>query len=209
MLPSTNPPDLMAPAGIELPVGPDGTVSFASIPLFPHRDTEVTVYFDTVEGFLVEQAQYGLDLAPDFQRGHKWTETQQSRFVEFLLQGGNGVANTILLNCCGYSSPKIRGTYTIVDGLQRLTAVRRFVGNEIPVFGHFRREFRDTPRIHLGRLLWVIVEIGTRAELLRMYLALNRGGTPHTDEDIARVEALLAEEIAHPTPPWQKPRETP
>lgn len=30
----------------------------------------------------------GLDLNPDFQRGHVWTPSQQAAFVEFFLRGG-------------------------------------------------------------------------------------------------------------------------
>lgn len=30
----------------------------------------------------------GLQLNPDFQRGHVWTEEQQIKFLEFILQGG-------------------------------------------------------------------------------------------------------------------------
>lgn len=34
-----------------------------------------------------------------------------------------------------------------------------------------------------------------RVGALRWYLALNRGGTPHTDAEITKVEALLKAEV--------------
>jgi len=35
----------------------------------------------------------------------------------------------------------------------------------------------------------------TRADRLRLYLRLNRGGTIHTDDEIERVRAMLAAEV--------------
>ena len=35
-----------------------------------------------------EEKEEGLQLNPDFQRGHVWTEPQQIAYVEFLLRGG-------------------------------------------------------------------------------------------------------------------------
>lgn len=35
-----------------------------------------------------EIKEYGLEMNPDFQRGHIWTEEQQSKYIEFILKGG-------------------------------------------------------------------------------------------------------------------------
>ena len=35
-----------------------------------------------------EDEYYGLQLDPDFQRGHVWTENQQIAYIEYLLRGG-------------------------------------------------------------------------------------------------------------------------
>jgi len=32
--------------------------------------------------------ELGLEMNPDFQRGHVWTEDQQCKYIEFLLRGG-------------------------------------------------------------------------------------------------------------------------
>ena len=37
----------------------------------------------------------GLQLNPDFQRGHVWTEEQQIKFLEFILQGGKTPIGTV------------------------------------------------------------------------------------------------------------------
>lgn len=138
---------------------------------------------------------YGLDMDPDFQRAHVWDEVKQIRFVEYVLQGGRSGLD-IYFNHPGWMSFKIKGPFVLVDGKQRLEAARRFMENEIPVFGgHFRKDITGWMgttyrfRVHINDLL-------RRAQVLQWYLDLNRGGVLHTDEEIAKVEKLLEEEKA-------------
>jgi hypothetical protein len=83
-----------------------------------------------------------------------------------------------------------------VDGLQRLTAVRRFLAGEIKAFGMVAKEFTGTPFDPRRYMLRMAVHVyQTRAELLQYYIDLNAGGTPHEPEEIERVRALLAGEL--------------
>ena len=77
-----------------------------------------------------------LQLNPDFQRGHVWTEEQQIAWLEFFLKGGKS-GNIIYFNCPSWHWSVPDGAYNefvCVDGLQRLTAICRFINNEIKVF---------------------------------------------------------------------------
>ena len=134
-----------------------------------------------------------LQLDPDFQRAHVWTEAQQSAYVEYLLQGGPS-ARIIYWACEGWQSTTTVGPMVLVDGKQRLEAVRRFLRNEIKIFGQYLEEFPDTVRVlHLNGLKFFVADLG-RKETLRWYIALNAGGTPHTSDEIKTVQALLAAE---------------
>ena len=76
---------------------------------------------------------YQLQLNPNFQRGHVWTESQQIAFVEFLLRGGKS-ARVIYFNKPSWQMTKTINGYddfVCVDGLQRITAVTKFLKNEI------------------------------------------------------------------------------
>jgi len=129
-------------------------------------------------------------MCPDFQRGHVWTEDQQTRFVEFVLKGGD--AGVILLNHPGWQTD-YKGDFTLVDGLQRLTALRRFLRGEIRAYGLFVHEFEGA----LPSNLSVKVEIHTikeRKALLQWYVGLNEGGTVHSQEEILRVKELITQE---------------
>jgi hypothetical protein len=131
-----------------------------------------------------------LQLNPDFQRGHVWTEKQQTAFVEFILRGGKTTA--LQFNHPGWMG-SFKGEFVCVDGLQRITALMKFVNNELPVFGgNYLDDFEDKDVLLRGFDIPVRVNaLKTRKEVLTWYLELNTGGTPHTDDEIDKVKELL------------------
>lgn len=136
---------------------------------------------------------HGLELNPDFQRGHVWTEEQQIGYVEFLLKGGKSDIE-VFFNHPRWSSG-LSGDFVCVDGLQRITACLRFVRNEIQAFGQYYKEFGDEPDI-LTCLVININELQTRREVIQWYLEKNTGGTVHTPEELDRVRQLLETKYA-------------
>lgn len=140
----------------------------------------------------------GLQLVPDFQRGHVWTQEQQIAFVEFKLSGGQS-GDAILFNFPymrkADTQPGVYKDYVLVDGLQRLTAVNRFLAGTIPVFGKTIGEWEDGLTFVRKEMRWSVYvhELQTKAEVLKWYLQLNSGGTPHAPEELERVAKLLQE----------------
>lgn len=146
-----------------------------------------------LEKWLLEQKEEAnLDLDPDFQRQHVWTEAQQIAYVEFILSSGN-TAKQILFNSPGWFSGHGEQHLVIVDGKQRLNAVRQFLSDRIPAFGYRFSEYEDRLPRH-AEFIICINELQTRTEVLQWYLELNSGGTPHTDSEIERVKELLKAE---------------
>lgn len=82
--------------------------------------------------------------------------------------------------------------YVCVDGLQRITAVQRFINNEIPIFGTYFNEFEDKPRLKYTVKINVN-DLKTEQEVLRWYVDMNAGGTPHSKKEIERVKKLIEE----------------
>lgn len=168
---------------------------FQDIPKFTRNaGYHVTVSWRYLEEHIVQNQNPGsaiLDLDPDFQRAHVWNEQQQIRYVEYILRGGMS-GRAIYLNCTGWGH-SYEGPYVLVDGKQRLTAVRRFLANEIPVFGGLLSEYTDRLRMDCS-FDWYVNDLETRAEVLQWYLDLNRGGVVHTDDEINKVERLLEQE---------------
>ena len=145
-----------------------------------------------------EVSEMGLQLNPEFQRGHVWTEEQQIAWIEYHLRGGKS-GNTIYLNdpfWKSYREPKPNeySDYVCVDGLQRITAAQRFVHNEIKVFGSYFKEYED--RLRLANNATMILNVNnlqSEKEVLQWYVDMNAGGTPHTNEEIERVKQMIKE----------------
>jgi hypothetical protein len=136
---------------------------------------------------------YGLDLDSDFQRLHIWTEEQQVAWLKFFLRGGK-TGKTLYFNCAMFggrpeSGTKINDEMVLVDGKQRLESLRRFVYDELEVFGSKFSEFTDRFRAQSLKINMNVLK--TRAEVIRWYIELNAGGTPHTAEEIEKAKRLL------------------
>lgn len=85
----------------------------------------------------------------------------------------------------------------LLDGKQRLEAARRFLRNELSIFGgHRYADFEDSIRMANPSFNFYVNDLHTRAEVLQFYLDINTGGTVHTSDEIARVQKLLGETLA-------------
>lgn len=146
---------------------------------------------------------YGLNLDPDYQRGHVWTFNQQAKFIGHLIEGGT-CANPIINT--GPEGKMLYGLYKngdpaseILDGKQRITAMLYFSDGKIParltdgrnIYVNDMNALSQTSmRMSIG-VSYQIVEL-TREKCLHWYIKLNRGGTVHTDAEIERVRSMLA-----------------
>lgn len=152
---------------------------------------QVEIAWNYLEHHLIglqEDFKNDFELNPDFQRGHVWTEEQQIAYVEFKLRGGTG-SDVIQCNCHGWMG-NYDGKFQLVDGKQRLNAALRFLRNEIPAFGKYRNEYEDRIPNRI-RFKWTVNDLKTREEVLRWYLEMNSGGTPHTKEELEKVKKML------------------
>lgn len=165
---------------------------FKDIPKFTSEGSyQVNMPLDYIEKWIDENIkEMDLQLNPDFQRGHVWTEQQQIKYIEYLLKGGKS-ARIIYFNSPSWMRD-FQGEFVCVDGLQRLTSVLKFIRNELPAFGFYYKDFEDKPRDI--DLLFNVNNLKTRKEVLQWYIEFNTGGTIHTEDEIDRVKKLLEEE---------------
>lgn len=171
----------------------DRILDLSTIRKFPRTNYVVDIEIDGLSRSLDYYKQdYGLDLDPDFQRGHVWTESQQTAFVEWILRGGES-GRTLLWNCHGFTKGMPRSPFTIVDGKQRLTALQRFLNDELPVFGARISQIERRKFNAFGTIKFQVFDLD-RPSMLQLYLDFNSGGTPHDPSEISRVQELLAKE---------------
>lgn len=144
-----------------------------------------------------------LIMNPDFQRGHVWTSDQQRLFLENHLRGIlPSSAMSVQFNAPDWDPHRAREPTDLttdlvcLDGLQRITAVMGFMDGEVRPFGLHVDDLAGTPytpRITISRFRVAIYSHRTRAAVLQHYLDFNTGGTVHTQDEIERVQRLLAE----------------
>ena len=133
-------------------------------------------------------------IVPDYQRGRVWSPKQAALFAGFVLTKGQPPPVWI-------QEHPDADTEEIIDGLQRLSAMRDFFDGKIPAeLPDGRVCFRGDlaadcdglfKSLHITKK---IVRLPTRADVLRLYLRLNRGGTVHSDAEISRVQEMLRDE---------------
>ena len=71
--------------------------------------------------------------------------------------------------------------------------IRRFMNNEIPVFGSYFSEYEDKMSIIRHSIKVNVNNLKTEKEVLQWYVDMNSGGTPHTDKEIERVKEMISE----------------
>ena len=168
----------------------------------PLRDSnwQVHTHWNSMESLLSDWAlDYGgVELQPDYQREHVWSTQQQELYVLNVLRGIVGASGLIVqFNCANwenfdYSGDLPRGVQCI-DGLQRLTAVRKFMKGEIRAGGLSVTDLQGSKFAVKNRYYFVfqMFSYQRREEVLQHYLDINAGGTAHSQEEIARVRGLL------------------
>jgi uncharacterized protein with ParB-like and HNH nuclease domain len=156
--------------------------------LVGYGDYEVSVFFGSLLRTIGEYKEMGLQLNPDFQRGHVWTRDQQVDYVEYVLSGGRS-GRTLFFNHTMWHSDVTKGEFVCVDGLQRLTALMLFVNDEFKAHGHLYSHF--THKSNLSCIKININNLKTKKEVLRWYLEMNSAGTPHTERELDRVRGMI------------------
>lgn len=156
-----------------------------------------TVPWNDLEHTLARyQTENNLELNPDFQREHVWSEIQQIKYVEYVLRRGN-LNLDIIFNCPGWLN-SFEGQMVLVDGKQRLQAARLFMANQLSVFnGVYRNDFVRQGKTMLRfsqeiQFVFYMNDLSTRTETLQLYLDINSGGVIHSEDELTKVKALLA-----------------
>ncbi|CAM5621900.1 DUF262 domain-containing protein [Streptomyces pseudogriseolus] len=197
------------PTDIEREEAEDVVIEQITSPFDPEHidiDTRTT----TVDLLLSRLRNEMIDLAPDFQRkAGIWTDGKQSRLIESLLLR--------IPIPSFYAAEKKDGSWAIVDGIQRLTSIARFVEPEavgadpLKLTGlEYLRNFEGTGFANLSGKLQIrlretevvvhVIRRGTPEPVMfNVFARINTGGEPLTRQEIrhalisGRARTLLAE----------------
>lgn len=154
------------------------------------KDIRITTKTFTVREIFTQVHEGELDLAPDFQRDFVWKNSQQIRLIESILLG-------IPLPAFYFDQDKV-GAIQVVDGVQRLTTISRFMRNELSLDGknleylkHLEGRTYDSlepavkRRFASTQLVAHLIEPQTPDEVkYDIFSRVNTGGTPLTAQEI-------------------------
>jgi hypothetical protein len=140
--------------------------------------------------------RWNIDVDPEYQREHKWTAEQRSAFLGYWLQGGT-VPTVWVWEPPSKKEDAGEARPSLIDGKQRLTTLLMWWRDEIAanidgrmIFANqTNRRFRGRHTIH-----FTFVRLASYADVLRFYLRLNGGGTPHSESELHRVRMMLVAE---------------
>jgi len=149
---------------------------------------------DVSLGYVLKQLESWADgqvveLDPPYQRGYVWTREQAISYLEYIFKGGIS-GRDIFWNCSswfkGFDTPVV-----LVDGKQRIKAVMDFLCGELPIFGHYLREFEDVIPMVIPSLCFHVNDLEDPVEIVQWYIDMNTGGTYHTEKDLSVAKEYL------------------
>ena len=163
----------------ELPVEP-----------FNPKDIVIEVKPVTIETVLRRLKQKTLKLAPDFQRDNVWDPARKSRLIESLMLN---IPIPIF-----YVSADDQGVWSVVDGLQRLSAIKEFILDKsyrltkLEFWGELfdGRSMDELPPLQYNQIMetvfqFVIISPSTPEKVKRnIFKRINTGGMPLSAQEI-------------------------
>lgn len=106
-----------------------------------------------------------IDLQPDYQRGDVWPTPKKKRLIDTILRGWSVPPVHVVVQGNTH-------TLEVLDGQQRLTAIRDFVHNKFPIDGHV--EPHDPSILSLDKMRYSQLPEITRRQFNQYCLHINR-----------------------------------
>lgn len=158
---------------------------------------DIRIYFNnsTVESLLSKHLNFGVDFNPDYQRDFVWEDSDKGLLLDSIFMGAD-IGKFVFRSKEPDEWLEDGLLYEIIDGKQRMLTLLDYYENRFSYKGFFyndlsprdRRRFKDTP-VSIAEVNNV-----TRKDTLRIFLMLNCGGRPVSEDVIQRAKDLLKQE---------------
>lgn len=128
-----------------------------------------------------------------YQRGYVWSMEDKIRLLDSIFHGWD-IGKFVFVD-----HPHPENRIEVLDGKQRINAILEFKEGRYPYRGYYWRELSWEDRNTFNSLMIQFVDIDAQrlsfADRLDIFLSLNRGGVPQTEEHIAKVQSMYDEEL--------------
>lgn len=129
-------------------------------------------------------------IIPEYQRDLVWSlQQKQDLMISVLID--NPIGDFVFKETKSNGGATFH--YSIIDGQQRINALREFVTNQFPMEdGRYFSDLKywDQRRVFERRIMYYTVPNASLEDELDIYLGRNKGGTAHTAEEIAKALRL-------------------
>lgn len=135
-----------------------------------------------------------LDLFPDYQRGIVWGDDERKELIESLLMNAD-IGKIVLVYINDSTYFENGKAWEVLDGVNRITTIVDYINNKFSVNGYY---FDDLDRNDRQAIEGHTIGVAKIDELsmydkLKLFLLLNRGGKPVSEEHINKVREMLEE----------------
>lgn len=138
-------------------------------------------------------ASAGIDFNPSYQREYVWHQEDKEKLIESIFMGAD-IGKFTVRNRDDSEWLETGYAYEIIDGKQRLLTLLDFYENRFAYRGAYFNDLSDDDRhVFMNHpVAWSEVRNITKEDTLRLFIRLNRGGQPVSDEIIRNAEKQLA-----------------
>lgn len=158
------------------------------------RNNDIKLSFSsyTIEGVLTRYYHFGVDMNPYYQRGYVWEQEDKELLIDSIFS--NIRIGELVFAKRDYEARQSSGNlFEILDGKQRLDAIRGYYENRYPYQGYYFNDLSSHDRhVFLDRTIPVADLIRPDEEtILRCFLMLNRTGKRMDAAHLSAVEVML------------------
>lgn len=146
----------------------------------------------SMESLIFNAIAFGIDFEPEYQRGYIWKDSDREALFDSIFMGAD-IGRFVLRKLSEAEWRESGNSYEIVDGKQRLLTLLDYYQNRFAYRGVFYNDLSPKDRRKLMDLNVSVAEVSnlSRADTLRLFIMLNRGGRPVSNEVIRHAQALL------------------
>lgn len=160
------------------------------------RSDKIDLHFTnrSIESLISMHLHLGVDFAPEYQRDRVWDAKDQELLLDSIFMGAD-IGKFVFRHRSTEEWLQDNVSYEIVDGKQRLLTLLDYYENRFAYKGVYYNDLHPRDKITFENASVTVAEIECfdKTQVLKVFLMVNRGGRPVSDEVIRKAEKLLAE----------------
>lgn len=172
--------------------------SFAALPQFTVKDDmRLQFYQSRISSFNTHIYHFGVDINPEYQRELVWELEDKQKLIDSIFKNVDIGKFVFIRRNYDASKNPTPHFFEILDGKQRLTAIKEFWEDRFQYNGFYYSELHPYDQSHFDGYLISMAEVTepTKEQIYRYFLRLNTAGKPIEQSHLDKVAGLLHGEI--------------